>query len=242
MGQLNVGFAAALQYPKGMNNSEQVFGKSFKAFLFDMDGTLLSSLASAERAWGMWAKKQGLDVEKFLPTIHGARSVDTIRRLGIPGLDPIAEAAAVTRAEILDVEGITEILGAKDFLNSLPRNQWAIVTSAPKDLALARLRAVGMPEPEIFVTAEDVKEGKPNPDCYLLGAARLGASPQDCLVFEDAAVGIKAGVDAGAKVLVITAMHLHAVTTDCEKIADYSNLKVEIIDGGRILLTAIHHA
>ena len=42
----------------------------YRAFLFDMDGTVINSIAAAERIWGLWAKRQGLDVATFLPTIH----------------------------------------------------------------------------------------------------------------------------------------------------------------------------
>ncbi len=85
-----------------------------------MDGTIISSIASAERAWSRWARAHGLDVAAFLPTIHGVRSVETIRRLALPGLDPEAEAAAITRAEMEDVGDIAEIPGARAFLERLP--------------------------------------------------------------------------------------------------------------------------
>ena len=57
-----------------------VFTRRYRAFLFDMDGTLLNSIAAAERVWGIWAARHGLDVEAFLHTIHGARAIDTITR------------------------------------------------------------------------------------------------------------------------------------------------------------------
>ena len=72
----------------------------FAALLFDMDGTVLSSLASAERIWAEWAREHDIDVEKFLPTIHGVQAVETIRRQALPGVDPKVEAARITRAEI----------------------------------------------------------------------------------------------------------------------------------------------
>jgi hypothetical protein len=104
-------------------------GRTFGALLFDMDGTILSSIKAAERVWAIWAKRHGLDVASFLPTIHGFRTVETIRRLGLPGVDPEAEAAAITQAEIEDVEGIEQIAGAATFLSALPADRWAIVTS-----------------------------------------------------------------------------------------------------------------
>lgn len=103
------------------------------------------------------------------------------------------EAQWITEAEINDVEGVVAIPGAVGFLNSVPGDQWALVTSAPKALALRRLAAAGITPPAVLVTAEDVASGKPDPACYVLGAQRLGVPVQDCLVFEDASVGIRAG-------------------------------------------------
>ena len=73
---------------------------AFGAFLFDMDGTILSSIASAERVWAAWALKHGLDVETFLPTIHGVRAVETVRNLNLSGVDVMAEVEALTQAEL----------------------------------------------------------------------------------------------------------------------------------------------
>jgi len=92
----------------------------FDAFLFDMDGTILTSIKAAERVWRRWALSHGLDPEEFLPTIHGVQSAETVRRLQLPGVDPVAEAEAITREEMLDVEGIEPIAGAATFLAALP--------------------------------------------------------------------------------------------------------------------------
>ena len=186
--------------------------RTFDAFLFDMDGTLINSIAAAERIWGKWAEKQGLDVKAFMPTMHGKRGHDTIRELNL-GLDVDAEVAEITRQEMNDVEGIVAIDGIHDFLASLPLNKWAIVTSAPKALAELRLKSVGITPPPVFVTAEDVSRGKPAPDCFLLAAERLGVNPKNCLVFEDAHAGIQAGEAATGHVVVITATHDHPYAT-----------------------------
>ena len=94
--------------------------RDFAAFLFDMDGTILTSIKAAERVWSDWARSHGLDVEAFLPTIHGKRTEDTIRNLNLPGVDPAAEARRITLAEIDDVAGIEAIEGVAAFLDSLP--------------------------------------------------------------------------------------------------------------------------
>lgn len=209
-----------------MTSEPAVFRKSYAAFLFDMDGTLLSSIAAAERVWGAWAERHGLDVAAFLPTIHGVRAADTIRRQNIAGIDLDAEVRWVERAEIDDVDGVQAIEGIVEFLNSLPADKWAIVTSATMELASKRLAAAGIERPKTMVTAEDVSRGKPEPDCFLLAAERLGVKASECLVFEDAPAGIAAGEAAGADVLVITATHGHPIETRHRVTKDYIGISV----------------
>ena len=212
---------------------------TYRAFLFDMDGTLLNSIAAAERIWTRWALRHGVDVATFLPTIHGVRAVDTIARQHLPGVDAEAEARQITREEIEDVEGVVGVAGAQALLQSLPPEQWAIVTSAPMALALRRMEAAGIPRPRVMVTAEDVSDGKPNPACYRLAAERLQVAPQACLVFEDAHAGIQAGEAAGADVLVVTATHTHPLLTRHPSIEDYRGLGVTVDDAGMMGLYTI---
>ena len=212
--------------------------RPFAAFLFDMDGTLLSSIAAAERVWARWAQRHGLDVEAFLPTIHGMRSVDTVRRLNLPGVDAQAESVAVTREEIDDVDGVVGIDGVADFLRALPADRWAVVTSAPRELARRRIAAAGLPEPPLMIAAEDVARGKPAPDPFLLAAQRLGVPAAECLVFEDAPAGIAAAEAAGADVLVITATHAHAQATRHASVRDYAAIVPQVLADGRLRLAA----
>jgi sugar-phosphatase len=212
--------------------------RRFAAFLFDMDGTILSSIAAAERVWTVWATRHGLDVETFLPTIHGVQAVQTIRSLALPGVDPEAEAAALTLAEMADMDGVDAIAGAAAFLGTLPADRWAIVTSAPRLLALRRIETAGLPMPQVLVTAEDVAHGKPAPDCFLLAAELLGRPIADCLVFEDAPAGIAAAEAAGASVVVVTATHHKPLNTRHPRIADYTALRLETADAGTRLISA----
>ena len=214
-------------------------GRTFGALLFDMDGTILSSIKAAERVWAVWAKRPGLVVASFLPTIHGVKTIETIRRLRLPGVDPAAEALAITQAEIGDVEGIEQIAGAATFLGTLPKDRWAIVTSAPLALALRRIEAARLPVAEVLVTAEDVSRGKPAPDCFLLAADRLGQKPTDCLVFEDALPGITAAEAAGAAVLVVTAAHAHRLETSHPTIENYEGLLSSAHQDGRLSVAAV---
>ncbi|GLS36148.1 glycerol-3-phosphatase [Mesorhizobium tianshanense] len=213
-------------------------GKKFAAFLFDMDGTVVNSIAAAERVWADWAHRQGLDVAAFLPTIHGVRAIETIAGLALPGVDPMREADALLQAEAADVDGILPIAGAAAFLASLPPERWAIVTSAPRELALLRIAAAGIPLPAILVAAEDVSRGKPAPDCFRLAAERLGVDARDCLVFEDAPAGISAAEAAGAAVVVISATHRHPLQTPHAAIAGYDAIGIAVDDRGWIAFEA----
>jgi sugar-phosphatase len=204
---------------------ESLPDQHFAALLFDMDGTIINSIAAAEQVWSQWAKAHGIDVESFLPTIHGRRAIDTIASLNLPGVDAEKEAAYITQAEIEQVEGVEEIPGAAAFLLQIPLSKWAVVTSAPRELALTRLNAAGLPIPQVLISAEDVVQGKPKPDCYLLAAKRLGMNCTQCLIFEDADIGIQAALASGGTVVVITATHSHHSPAAAEQklaIRDYS--------------------
>jgi mannitol-1-/sugar-/sorbitol-6-phosphatase len=216
-----------------------IYEESFDAFLFDMDGTILNSIAAAERVWAAWAQRHGLDVATFLPTIHGVKGAETISRLGLPGVDAKAEAQGILDAEMADLEGILPIPGAIEFLNSLPRERWAVVTSAPRELALKRMDEAGITPPGVLVAGQDVENGKPHPDCFMLGARTLGFEAKDCLVFEDAIAGILAGEGAGAAIAVITATHHHPMETALATLPDYTNVRAMTGPDGRLSLVRL---
>ena len=213
-------------------------GRSFAGFLFDMDGTILTSIAAAERVWTTWAQRHGVDAAPLLATMHGKRAQDTVRGLQLPGVDPAAEAAWITQAEIDDVAGIEPVAGAGALLAALPRERWAIVTSAPRALALRRIEAAGLPTPAVLITADDVSRGKPAPDGFLLGAQRLGCAANDCLVFEDTPAGIQAAEAAGAAVMVISATHHRPLPTPHPSLVNYRAVRAECVSTGLQLISA----
>jgi sugar-phosphatase len=174
-----------------------------RGFLFDMDGTLVDSGPVVERVWHAWAETQGLDPVGLMAVAHGRRAIETIAMFGKDVLDIAAEARKLEEAERLDVDGLSEIEGARALIASLPADRWAVVTSADESLARTRLTACGLPIPRVFITSESVERGKPDPRCYLLGAAGLGFAPEDCIVFEDADAGLAAGRGAGAQVIAV---------------------------------------
>jgi len=211
---------------------------SFRAFLFDMDGTIVNSIAAAEFIWGAWARRHGVDVVSLMATMHGKRSQDIVAALNLPGIDPVAEGAAINRIETETVEGVAAIDGAKRFLRSLPETQWAVVTSSPRALALARIKAAGLPMPKVLITSEDVTRGKPHPEPFLTGAARLGVAPEDCLVFEDAPAGIASGLASGAQVVAITETFHTPYAGPVPSCRDYTRLGVVRDDDGTLRLVS----
>ena len=196
------------------------------AALFDMDGTLLDSSVAVVASWTEFAEDHGLDVEEVLHAVHGVRAVESVARF-LPAELVEAETAKLLEREMHLTEGIVEIAGAAALLEALPAAgvPVAIVTSAPRDLAIVRLEAAGIPIPPVFVTGDDVERGKPAPDCYLLAAERLGADPARCVVFEDSEAGLRAGLAAGARVVVV-GPYASETTQSLARLADYREVTV----------------
>lgn len=180
-----------------------------KGFLFDLDGTLVDSLPAVERSWINWALSWGVNPQDVLAFIHGKQAITSLRHFmeGESEETIQKEFLKLEQIEATDTEGVTALPGAHLLLSELNRQNipWAIVTSGSMPVASARHKAANLPEPEVFITAEQVKHGKPQPDAYLLGAERLGLAPEDCVVVEDAAAGVMAGLAAGCKVIAVNA-------------------------------------
>jgi sugar-phosphatase len=180
---------------------------SIKAILFDMDGVLMDSTPSVERVWRGWASAHGLDPDEVVRQAHGRRSIETVRSLA-PELDAEKENALVEQMEIDDKEGVTALPGAVELFRHLPAERFAIVTSATRPLAVARLGYAGIPVPRHMITAEDVIHGKPSPEPFLKGAALLDFAPADCVVFEDSPAGVSSARAAGMRAIALQTTYL----------------------------------
>ena len=167
------------------------------------------------RCWTRWAGEYGITAEEFARVeLHGRPAAEIAADL----LPAEVVPEAVARIEDLEVEdvpndGVHLLPGTRAFLDVLPAERWAVVTSATRRLAEARLDAVGI-LPKTLVAADDITRGKPDPEPYLLAARALGVDPAHCVVFEDAPAGLTAGRAAGMTTVALTTTHqaheLHA--------------------------------
>lgn len=188
------------------------------AILFDLDGVLVDSTAVVERTWRGWAEGRGLDAGRILEVAHGRRATEVVR-LFAPDLDADSEARELERIEAGDLDGVLEIEGARELLSSLPADGWTVVTSGTRTLASSRIKHIGLPLPERFVSADDVQNGKPHPEAYMKGAEVLGARPEACVVVEDAPSGVSSARSAGMRVVAVATTHSEDELNEADAVA-----------------------
>jgi sugar-phosphatase len=160
-----------------------------------------------------------------LAIAHGRRTIEVVQ-LVAPHLDAEAEVRRIEENEAADSDGVRVMPGARALLKAIPNGRWCVVTSGTKYLAASRLRDARLPVPEILISADDVRHGKPHPEPYLKGAQGLGVNPAECLVIEDAPQGIQAARAAGMKVIGLTSTYsasdlayAHAIVKQLEQLA-----------------------
>jgi sugar-phosphatase len=193
---------------------------------------LIDSNPISERHWQAWAERHGLPYDEIAYIHHGRPTVETMRRVA-PHLDVAKEARLKETAEARDTDGLTVYPGVEALLSQLPYDRWAIATSGTRQTATFRLRYVGLPQPTVLVTADDVQRGKPAPDPYLLAAERLGFAPCDCLVVEDAPAGVEAAKAAGARIVAVTTTNPASALSQADAIVlSISAVQVDLGLGG----------
>jgi mannitol-1-/sugar-/sorbitol-6-phosphatase len=193
-----------------------------EAILFDLDGVLVDSTTSIVRTWKIWAERHGLDAAQIVEFAHGRRSEETLRAFA-SHLDADAEARELERIELEDAANVLKVEGASDLLAAIPAGAWAIVTSGTRAIATARMRHTDLPVPRVVVSADDVENGKPDPECYLKAAELLGVAQENCVVVEDAPPGIQAARSAGMAVVAVTTTHPASELSDADAVAQALN-------------------
>ncbi len=183
--------------------------KRYGGYIFDLDGTLVDSMATHFRAWRWALAQHGAPPEVFRWNefvAHGGMAAPDIvsdlnacHGLSMPPHE-VAEMKRARYAELLETQRLPVIEETVTLVRELRQEgiPCAIGTGSWPDGAMATLRSAGIETLfSIMVTPPDVAQGKPAPDIFLLCAERMGVAPQDCVVFEDAEPGIKAAAAAG---------------------------------------------
>ena len=199
--------------------------------LFDLDGVLVDSETAIREGLLAWARERDLDPAVVLGHSHGRTNAGLVE-LVAPHLDPEDEDLVIEGHEAALGDTVRAMPGAHDLLAELKGRgrPWAVVTSGSHRIATARIAAAGLPLPGVLVTADDVTQGKPHPEPYLLGAERMGAEPSECVVVEDSPGGTRAGLAAGMPVVAVASTtakeHLTHATAVVDGLADVTRLLV----------------
>lgn len=196
------------------------------AVLFDLDGVLVDSEPVIHRMWRGWAVRRGLAPDEVIALTPGRPAAETIR-LVAPELDAEAEALALEPEQVAGLAELRSIPGARSLVTGLRAGRWAVVTSGSRFVATTRLGAVGIPEPDVLITADDVARGKPDPEGYLTAAGLLGVAAGECVVVEDARSGVLAARAAGMRVVGIDGPHLGSRDDLLFAVPDLTGLHIE---------------
>ena len=187
-----------------------------RAVLWDMDGTLIDS---AEYHWLTWhdalaEEDVQLSRDEF-NSWFGSRNDRILRRYFGDGISPdeIARIGGRKEAryrEMVRARGISPLPGVREWLTRLREAGWrqAVASSAPAANIAVLVEVLGVDDVfQATVSAEEVPQGKPHPDVFLLAAARLGVPPARSVVVEDAPLGVEAGRRGGMRTIGISGLH-----------------------------------
>ena len=203
-----------------------------KAALFDLDGVVFDTEPQYTVFWGQQCREFHPEHPGLEHEIKGQTLVQ-IYDAWFSG--PLAERQAEITERLNRFEqqmSYDYIAGVVEYITELRKNgvKTAVVTSSNQP----KMEAVYQSRPEFkgmfdaILTSEDFERSKPDPDCYLKAAERLGVSKDDCVVFEDSYNGLKSGRAAGMYVVgLATTNSAEAIAPLCDKVInDYTLLNI----------------
>lgn len=181
-----------------------------RALIFDMDGTLVDNMGFHHRTWIEWAHREGLagSNEYILSQTHG--TIREITRRLFPDEDDATRFARGERKEALYREiyrpHLRLIPGLAELLENAKKAGLPMAVATAGDRTNIDFTLDGLNVRSYFkaiIGAEDVKNGKPDPEVFLQAAQKLSIDPANCLVFEDSTVGAEAARRAGMSCIVV---------------------------------------
>lgn len=190
--------------------------QSLCAAIFDLDGTLVDSYDAHYEAWRLISARHGVEVTIDEYYSHfGRRNEDLLRECwlragrGAPTLDEIKELDHEKEAQYraLVTHRFPAMEGAREIVYALRAAGFrtAVGSSGPPENVARAIEGLELEGAfDAIVTGRDVVRCKPDPECFLLAAARVGVEPARCVVFEDAPAGIIAAKSAGMHCVAIT--------------------------------------
>ena len=189
-------------------------------FLFDLDGVIIDSMPLHTESWSIYLEREGISADSLVDRMHGKRNDQIVRDIFGEALteQQVFEHGAKKEAFFRELMAprLAEFLvpGIKEFLQQHQFRGLGLGSNAERANIDFVLDGAGFRR--YFKTVADgsqVVHPKPAPDIYLLLAERFGVAPADCIVFEDSATGVSAGVAAGMKVVGIATsdQFLHGV-------------------------------
>lgn len=220
----------------------------FSAVLFDMDGVVVDTQHSVSEFWFRLAAQHQVELTPALfdQHIYGVPALHTLKTVFTTLTPDEVEAVLADLADYEAKLAYSEIKGVTQFLRNLKQHHipTALVTSAQPPKVRDVVDQLGLDGLfTAYVTASDIQKGKPAPDCYLLGAQRLGIAPENCVVFEDAINGVKAAVAAGTYCVGIRTENGAALTASGAQlvIPDFTQARLENSENALFLRLGSDH-
>lgn len=206
-----------------------------RAVIFDMDGVVVESTSLDYKAWHETLKNHGIKISfDTYNSLLGTKSIDIIKKY-IPDVtkaqaQKISEEKEGKFIELVKKEGVNSPLGLKKLIKKIKSKcVLFLATSAPKNKVDCVLQQLQLKDEFKFrVTAEDVKNGKPDTEVFLKAAAKVNIQPEKCIVIEDAVNGIKATKKAGMRCIAITTSFSKEKLQDADHIINnFNDFKME---------------
>ena len=210
-----------------------------RAVIWDMDGVIADTAPYHQQAWQETFRRRGIDfTEDDFKHIFGLRNDSIIPHILGEGMSQeeiaiIADEKEESFRRIIgqDIKPLPGVIGLIKSLTEA-RFKLALASSTPIENIQLLTKSLGISNYfQSIVADEDVSEGKPNPQGFLLAARKLGVEPKNCIVIEDAVAGVTAAKRAGMRCLAVTTTHPRQSLKEADLVVDtLEAIKVDDID------------